>query len=507
LLLGNILNQTKIPQQALDDLGKIEWGALWPAWIVTGGILLVLMTDLVIPKNRREVLNWLTIVTLVAAMASAFFLMDNKAVAFQGMVAADDLSRFMSVLIFGAGAIAALTSSDYFSRIGVEARSEYYALLLATTAGMWLISVSLNLMVFFVSLEIFSLSLYILSGFLPRSVRSHEAGFKYFLLSSFATAFLLYGMALIFGVTKSTTYSNILAYLQTNKISGDTGILILVGLAMLVVGFSFKISAVPFHMWTPDVYEGAPTPVTALMAVGTKAAIVAGFLRLFTGALDPIREQWQPILFVLAILTMLGGNILAVTQNNVKRLLAYSSVGQAGYLLAGITVDNPLARQGVLFYIASYTVMTLGAFAVVIALEGPRSEGQELRYFNGLARSHPWLAATMAVCLLSLGGIPPTAGFFGKALVFGSAMQAGGWYIVLALVGILTSVIAVFYYFRIVVHMYMGGEPSTRHVPGKPALSLGFVLLVTGIGTLLLGLLAGYAFDWAQQAAAVIVAR
>jgi NADH-quinone oxidoreductase subunit N len=429
--------------------------------------------------------------------------MDNKASTFQNMVAADDLSRFMAAIIFGAAALVIIASPDYFSRIGVEARSEYYALMLAAATGMWLLTVSLNFMVFFIALELFSLSLYILAGFLPRNVRGHEAGFKYFLLSSFATAFMLYGIALIFGATKTTGFAGIFDYLVKNQIRGDNGILILVGMAMLLVGLAFKISAVPFHFWTPDVYEGSPTPVTALMAVGTKAAIVAAFLRVFTGMLAPIRDQWQPILFVLAILTMIGGNVLAATQQNVKRLLAYSAVAQAGYLLVGLTVDSPLGRQGLVFYMLSYGVMTLGAFTVILALEGPRGEGQDISYYSGLARSHPWLAATMAVCLMSLGGIPPTVGFFGKALVFGSAIEAGGWFLALAIVGVLTSVVAVFYYFRIIVQMYMGADYSGKFALGRPAPAVMLVLFLTGVGTIALGILSGFAFDWATQAVAV----
>ncbi|NWJ45852.1 MAG: NADH-quinone oxidoreductase subunit N [Chloroflexi bacterium] len=500
----NALYQVKIDKAELDKLGQIEWGALWPAWIVSGGILLILLADLILPKSQKNALAILSFITLVAAVASAFTLMDNKASAFQGMVAADDLSRYMAALIFGAGALVILASPDYFSRIGVEARSEYYALMLAAITGMWLLAVSLNLMVFFVALELFSLPLYVLAGFLPRSLRGHEAGFKYFLLSSFATAFMLYGMALLFGVSGTTQFNGIAAYFTKNGVSGDYGILALVGLGMLSVGFAFKVSAVPFHMWTPDVYEGSPTPVTALMAVGTKAAIIAAFLRVYTGMLEPIKLQWQPIIFVLAIVTMIVGNMMALSQQSVKRLLAYSAIAQAGYLLVGIASDNSLGREGVLFYLFSYTLMTLGAFTVILALEGPRGEGQDISYFTGLARNHPGLAAVMTVCLLSLGGIPPTAGFFGKALVFGSAVQAGGWYLALALVGVATSVIAVFYYFRIVVQMYMAGDSTRKVVEGRPGWALVFVLMVTSIGTLTLGILAGPAFEWAKQAVAFL---
>jgi NADH-quinone oxidoreductase subunit N len=496
--------QAKIDQSTLEALGKIEWGALTPAWVGIIGVLIVLLADLLLPKSQKSAVAWLSFLVVVVAIVGAFLFMDTKASAFQNMVAADEMSRYMAVIIFGAAAVMILASPDYLARIGLEARGEYYSITLAAAVGMWLLAVSINFITFFIALEIFSISLYILAGFLPRSTRSHEAGFKYFLLSSFASAIMLYGMALIFGATGSTGYGKILEYLTANGISGDKGWLVLFGMAMIAVGFAFKISAVPFHLWTPDVYEGSPTPVTALMAVGTKAAIIAAFIRTFGGAFEPIRNQWQPLLWVLAATTMIIGNFLAVSQNNVKRLLAYSAVAQAGYLLVGIAVDTDFAREAVLYYILTYSVVTLGAFTVVMALEGPRGEGQDLRDFGGIAKTNPWLAAVMALCLLSLGGIPPTAGFFGKALVFASAIELGGWWLALALIGIVTSLIAIFYYFRIVIAMYMGVDSRSvarKAQTGRPAWSLGIVVILAGIGSILLGIFAGSLVQWAQTAA------
>jgi len=499
LINSGELFQGKISQADLDKLGKVEWGALWPAWVAAAGILLLLLADLILPKSQRQGLAWFSLLVALVAGGSAFWSDYSKTPLFQGMVAADDMSRFMAVIIFGTVALAVLCSPDYLTRIGVEVRGEYYALLLAAGCGMWLLAVAANFMVLFIALELFSLALYILAGFLPRNVRSHEAGFKYFLLSSFASAFLLYGVALLFGATTTTGYAGINKYLAQSSINGTNGLLVLIGMAMLLVGFAFKVSAVPFHMWTPDVYEGAPTPVTALMAVGTKAAIIAAFLRVFNGALEPITQYWQPVLYVLAVLTMIGGNMLAVTQSNVKRMLAYSAVAHAGYLLIGIVSNNQVGLQGVLFYLLSYSIMTMGAFAVVIALEGPRGEGLEIADFAGLGRTHPWLAGVLTLCLLSLGGIPPTAGFFGKALVFSGAVQESGWLLFLPLVGVVTSVVAVYYYFRLIVKMYMDVSLKPRLV-GRTAVSLGLVLFVAGVGTIAVGVLAGYALDWAQQA-------
>jgi NADH-quinone oxidoreductase subunit N len=522
-LISSILAQVTITQADLDNLGKVEWGALWPAWLAGGGILIVLLADLVLPKTQRRLISWVAFILLVLAAASSFW-MDMPATGangtvFQNMIAADEMSRFLAVLVLGAAALIVLASPDYLSRIGVEATGEYYALIMAAAAGMWLLTVAAHFMVFFLALELFSLALYILCGFLPRSIRSHESGFKYFLLSSFASAILLYGIALIFGATGSTEYGKVQAYLAANHIAGNNGILVLFGLAMITVGFAFKISAVPFHMWTPDVYEGAPTPITALMAVGTKTAIVAAFLRLYTGAFGPIGDQWKPILFTLAIITLIGGNVLALSQTNIKRLLAYSAVAHAGYLMIGLVADNTLGRSGLLFYLLGYTVMTIAAFAVVIALEGPQGEGLQIADYAGLNKTHPWLAAVMTIALLSLAGIPPMVGFFGKAFLFGAAIQSGGWNISLAIVGIITSAVAAFYYFRIIIQMYMaqpaqpaiiepastGATPATTGLlSGRPAASLGFVLAVTVIATIGLGILANFALDWANTAAAVI---
>ena len=511
-LISSILAQVKITQTDLDALGKVEWGALWPAWLAGGGVLIVLLADLILPKSQRWLISWVAFVVLALATASTLWMDMPKTgtAVFQNMISADEMSRFLAVIVLGVAALVVLASPDYLSRIGIEATGEYYALIMAAATGMWLLTVAAHFMVFFVALELFSLALYILCGFLPRSVRSHESGFKYFLLSSFASAFLLYGIALIFGATGSTAYSQVQQYLATNHVAGNNGILVLFGLAMITVGFAFKISAIPFHMWTPDVYEGAPTPVTALMAVGTKTAIVAAFLRVFTGVFGPIGDQWKPILFTLAIITMIGGNLLAVSQQNIKRLLAYSAVAHAGYLMIGLVADNALSRSGLLFYLLGYTVMTLGAFAVVMAVEGPQGEHLQLSDFAGLNKRHPWLAAIMTVSLLSLAGIPPTVGFFGKAFVFGAAIQSGGWNIALAIVGIVTSVIAAFYYFRIIIQMYAAQpadeaviEPASARA-GRPAPSLGFVLFVTAIATLGLGILANFALDWANSAASVI---
>ena len=496
---------------------NVEWGALWPVWIASVTTLLVMLADLVVPKEQKRLLAWLGCVGLVAAIVSAFTVMDSAPNAFLGMIAADDTARIMAAVIFGTAAACIVLSPDYLYRRGIrETAGEYYALILACAVGMWLLANAVNFMLVFLAIELLSLALYILAGFVPANLKSHESGFKYFLLSSFASAFLLYGIALMYGATGSTGYATIRAFLTTHTLSGTNAYLTLLALGLIVVGFAFKVSAVPFHMWTPDVYEGAPTPVTALMAVGTKVAIIGAFIRLFPGALLSLAAQWLPLLWALAILTMIGGNILAVSQSNVKRMLAYSAVAHAGYLLVGIVsavrlpvwggMNNPMATMtantsaisAILFYLIAYAVTTLGAFAVVVALERNDGEGGNLSDYAGLGRRRPLLAAALVICLLSLGGIPPFAGFFGKALIFGAAFQSNHGE--LAIIGVLTSVVAVFYYLRIVVAMYTG-EPDTARVRSvNVGLPLATATGVLALGVVLLGVLAGVPLNWVQTA-------
>ncbi len=498
-LISSILAQVTITQAELDNLGKVEWGALWPAWLAGGGILIVLLADLVLPKTQRHLISWVAFGLLVLAAASSFW-MDMPAkgansTVFQNMIAADEMSRFLAVLVLGAAALIVLASPDYLSRIGVEATGEYYALIMAAGAGMWLLTVSAHFMVFFIALELFSLALYLLCGFLPRSIRSHESGFKYFLLSSFASAILLYGIALIFGATGSTQYGKVQAYLAANHIAGNNGILVLFGLAMITVGFAFKISAVPFHMWTPDVYEGAPTPITALMAVGTKTAIVAAFLRVFTGAFGPIGDQWKPILFVLAIITMIGGNLLALSQHNIKRLLAYSGIAQIGNILIGLAAGTKMGTDSILFYLLTYLFANLGAFAVIMAISNAVGS-DEIEDYSGLNRRSPFLAFSMLLFLLSLAGVPPLAGFIGKLYIFVAAIKEGLY--TLITVGLINIVISMYYYLIVVKKMYIS-EPLDSS-PIKTTGPLRAVIYVGLAGTLLIGIYPQPFLDWAVSA-------
>ncbi|GAC1450204.1 MAG: hypothetical protein PVSMB4_08930 [Ktedonobacterales bacterium] len=327
-------------------------------------------------------------------------------------------------------------------------------LILLAATGMMLMASAANLMMIFVGLELLSLALYILSAYFATRFRSQEAGMKYFLLSSFASGFLLYGMALTYGSTGATSLSGIRTFLDHHPfvITLGSGPLLAAGLALLAVGFCFKVAAVPFHAWTPDVYVGAPTTVTAFMSVGTKVAAFVALGRTFLFALHPVAASWEPIFWGAAVVTMIGGNLLAVTQSDVKRLLAYSSVAHAGYILVGIATGTALALSAVLVYLATYAAMNLGAFGVVLVLEQRDGQGTALENYAGLARRHPALAGVFALCLFSLAGIPPAAGFVGKWDIFYAAIVGG--HLELAIIGAVASVLGMFYYLRVVWAMY-----------------------------------------------------
>jgi len=341
---------------------------------------------------------------------------------------------------------------------------------------------SADLIVLFLGLEVLSLALYILAGFIRGWTPGQESALKYFILGSFSLGFLVYGTALVYGATGTTSFAKLSQQLANAAIL-DSPVL-LVGVGLLLVGFAFKLAFVPFHMWKPDVYEGAPTAVTAFMAVGTKAAIFAALVRLLATALPALQPQWGVILWALAMLTMVVGNIAAIAQSNIKRMLAYSSIAHAGYVLVAVVASNAAGWMGAVFYLAAYTFMNLGAFAVVAAWGEGAEKNLDLGDYAGLAARKPLLAAAMATFMLALAGVPPTAGFMAKLYVFSAAVQGG--LIDLALVGVLTSAIAAYYYLRVIVIMYMR-EPVGEAAGALPA-PWGLVLLITALATWLMGL-------------------
>ncbi|HEV2236784.1 MAG TPA: NADH-quinone oxidoreductase subunit N [Ktedonobacterales bacterium] len=459
-----------------------DWARISPELVMVATALLILLADLALPRARR---GWLALVALAGVVGAGVAVAwlgasGNQGPAFFGMVSSDLGALVADALILLACGLAVLLSPGYIERQGVSQLGEYYALMALAAAGMMLMASALNLMTIFIGLELLSLCLYVLSAFIARRFASQEAGMKYFLLSSFASGFLVYGMSLTYGATGSTALEGIRAYLEVHTRVPATGFgpLLLAGLALMAVGFCFKVSAVPFHFWTPDVYTGAPTSVTAFMSVATKVAAFAAIARVYLFALAPVRADWQPIFWGVAILSMVGGNVLAVTQTDVKRLLAYSSVAQAGYILIGIAVGTRAGYAASLVYLATYTVMNIGAFGVVAALERADGQGTTLADYAGLARRRPWLAAAMLLCLLALAGIPPLAGFLGKWAVFYSAVTGG--HTELAIVGLLASIAGVYYYLRVVWAMYFAeaAEGSSPPAPlpagrGEPERAMG----------------------------------
>lgn len=447
--------------------GAADWVRSAPEVIILVVALVVLLADLADSRGRHGgLLAGLALLGVVGAGIAATLLFANGdgQTAFNGMVSADRTALFADLIVLLAAAFGLLYSPGYIERQGITQPGEYYTLLLLSTLGMLLLASASNLMIVFAGLEVLSLALYLLSAYVVGRMRSQEAGMKYFLLSSFASAFLLYGMALTYGATGSTSLSGIRAFVSGHPLQPTSGFgpLLLAGLGLMAVGFCFKVSAVPFQAWTPDVYVGAPTPVTAFMSVGTKVAAFVGLARVYLIALHPVASQWEPIFWIVAVLTMIGGNVLAVTQRDVKRMLAYSSVANAGYMLVAVVTDTRQALASLLIYLAAYAAMNLGAFGVVLALERNDGYGTTLDDYVGLARRRPGLAATMALCLFALAGIPPTAGFAGKYFVFYAAIV--GNHLELAIIGVLSSVLGIFYYLRVIWAMYFA-EPSEALAP------------------------------------------
>jgi NADH-quinone oxidoreductase subunit N len=472
-----------------------------PELILVGVALVLMILDALRPDPDQRPMVLLSLAGVAAAAAASvkLWFWKGAATVLGGMVAADKFTVFFRLVILGVAGIGILLSYHYLDRAG-EARGEYWPLLLFATAGMTLITAAADLIVVFLALEILSLSLYLMTGFSFRRVASAEAAMKYFLLGAFSSAFFLYGIALAYGATGTTNLAGI-----AGKLSGQVGSLALAlgAVGLIAVGFSFKIAAVPFHMWTPDAYEGAPTSVTAFMSAGTKVAAFAAFLRVLNVAFAPMSWDWTPFIYAIAAITMIVGAVLAIAQTNVKRMLAYSSIAHAGFVLVAVTAAGQQGIQAAMFYLAAYASMIIGAFGVVM-LVSARGEGNlTLGSYAGLARRSPFLAAALALFLLSLAGIPPTAGFIAKVSVFSAAIQAGHW--PLALLGVLASVIAAFFYIRVIVLMYMqDDEREPDEVIGLEGAPVGRVaILIPALLTLLFGIFPGVLFGLLKSASVI----
>ncbi len=427
--------------------------------------IVLLLVDLWVPDGRKGITALLAALGLLVTLGLSIWRSGAAGAAFSDMVVVDGFAVFLDVIFLVSGLAGIALAYDYLKRMEIE-RGEYYTLLLLTVAGMMLMTYANDLIVVFLALELLSLPLYVLAGFARLRQGSEEAALKYFLLGAFSSGLVLYGIALVYGGSATTNLPEIVAAVTAGTIDAP---LFIAGAALLLAGFSFKSAIVPFHMWVPDVYQGAPSSVTGFMTVGAKAAGFAALMRVFVAAFPTIAADMTPILWALAAITMVVGNVMAITQSNIKRLLAYASIAQSGYLLmAFVPYGNAVVLQNtvasMLFYLVAYGLTTLGAWAVVIALEQTQNRGLNLEDYAGLGRAYPWLALAMTVFMLSFTGVPLTLGFWGKFYLFSTAVQGG--YLGLALIGLLTSAVSAFYYLRLIVIMFMRpGEPCVSRDP------------------------------------------
>ena len=452
-----------------------------PQAVLSAFAILVMVFEPFLPAGRKTLLGWFSLFGVIAAGAAAIRTSFSPGLAFGGSVAADRFGLFFICLFLLVAALTLLGSFNYLERENIN-HGEFYALLLMGTVGMCFMATSTELVMIFLGLEISSLATYILVGFKRHDTLSNEASLKYFLLGSFATAFFLYGIAFVYGLTGTT---NLLALSERLAKASSWSPLAWVALILMFVGLAFKVSAVPFHVWTPDVYQGAPAPVTAFLSVGPKAAAFAIFLRIFLGAFASAGSIVFWIIWVSALLTMCLGNLAALLQSNVKRMLAYSAIAHAGYVLVGIAAGPKEGTATVLFYLAVYALMNVGAFVLVAHLAGTGERWTRIEDFTGLGYERPGVAACLAVFMLSLAGFPTTAGFFAKFYIFRAAIHSH--LIGLTIVALLTSVISVYYYFRLIVAMYMR-EGKTQASSGPLPWALRVALAVSVVGIFYLGL-------------------
>src|SRR5512139_432424 len=478
-------------------LPEIDLYLIAPEIVITIFGFLVLMVDVFSPKKERK--GYLGVISLIGILIAFFYtlpLMGSASSGFEGMFTADGYALFFKITFMIIAFLTVLISMEYIQREGI-AFGEYYALILFATLGMMLMAAGTHFIIIFLGLETMSISIYVLAGMVREDKRSAEAALKYFILGAFATGFLLYGIALIYGATGSLHLKDIASYIASKNLLRSP--MLLMSLVFLTIGFGFKIASVPFHMWTPDVYEGAPTSITAFMATGVKAAAFSALVRVFFSALPAFRPDWTSIMWVISVATMTVGNIVAISQNNIKRMLAYSSIAHAGYILVAFVAGNDLGTSGILFYLMTYAFMNIGAFTVVILLGKKGEENTLISDYAGIGFKYPLLAASMTIFLLSMAGIPPLGGFMAKFYVFGAAVKSKFYWLVI--IGVLNSAVSVYYYLRVTVLMYF--RESEREITGlqfSPASVLALILAV--IGTLYMGIFPANVLSLAQRSIA-----
>jgi len=478
-------------------LPVVDLRPLLPMLVLAATAAIVIVLDLLPPRERKDHLGFVSalgvVLTLIVTYWMTFAIGGGELRGFRGMVVLDSYALFFNIVIGYATGLVILFSMDYIRREGEEA-GEFYILILLSSLGMMLMASAGDLIIVFLGLETMSIALYVLTGFFRHRLEAGEASLKYFLMGAFASAFFLYGIALIFGATGTTNLDRI-----ANAVAAGAGRdpMLAIGFALLLVGFGFKISSVPFHMWAPDAYEGAPTSITAFIATGSKAAAFASLLRVLLTSLRGAPLDWPMLIWGMAAITMTVGNVVALAQQNLKRMLAYSSIAHVGYMLVGVVAGGSLGNGSVLFYLLVYTFTTAGAFGVILLLERDGREAVQLADYGGLATRHPVLAVALSIFLLSLIGIPPTAGFVGKFYLFGAAVKSG--YVWLAVIGVLNSAVAAYYYLRLIVFMYMR-EPEGAPTVMAPSFSGALALVVALWGVVQLGVAPGPLFDLAQAA-------
>jgi NADH-quinone oxidoreductase subunit N len=467
----------------------VEWSVMTPVLILLAGAVVLMIVGALTPRRPR--IAWhagLTIALAFAAIVASWPLWfrvreDGPISAVGGAVRVDGLSLYLGIVICWSVVLAAFLAHGYLKRERLEGPDAYVLMLLSAAGGLVMVGAN-DLLVLFLGLEILSIAVYVLAGIHVRRARSGEAALKYFVLGAFSSAFFLYGIAMVYGATGSTNFTAISAFLATNVLTNN--VMLLAGFALLLVGLGFKVAAVPFHAWTPDVYEGSPSPVVAYMASGVKVAGFAGMIRVFTYTFSTYQADWKPMIYVMAVATLLVGSLLAVSQTNVKRMLAYSSISHAGFILIGIQAADAAGTRAALFYLAVYTFMVAGSFAVVTVVGRTGDNAHELSHYEGLAKRSPLLAFSFLIFLLAQAGVPLTSGFLAKFGVIGAAVETRSFW--LALIAMLSSVISAFVYLRIVLAMYdRDAEPTGPKlaVPVGARVAILICLLVTiGVGLL-----------------------
>ena len=478
-----------------EAIQNVNLQAIMPSLVLSAFGMILLLISVFSPRGKTAHVAWLSIVALVITGMITLTGWNNPQAGFAGSVLLDNFATFFSMICIIAAGLTILMSDDYLKREEFPV-GEYYPLILFTTAGaMWMVS-GTDLMTIFLGLEVLSVSLYILAGFFRDKLASNEAGLKYFFLGAFSTGFLLYGVALLYGVTGTTKLQGIAAYVNANP-DAATNMMFIAGGLLLLVGFLFKIAAAPFHMWTPDVYQGAPTPITGFMSAGPKAAAFAAFIRIAIIGLDGMESELTSLFWLLAVLTMTFGNFIALSQKDIKRMLAYSSISHAGYALVGLVAWNTIGLSAIMFYMLVYTFMNVGAFAVLVLLGKKGEENLTLDGIAGLGYKKPFLGIALCIFLFSLMGLPPTAGFTGKFYIFAGAIKAG--YVWLAVLGVLNSAVSLYYYLRIMVQMYFK-DPQEDFAWVKLNMPTVVSIIISLAGVLYLGIVPGTLMQLAKLA-------